>query len=48
MLGRSVNTLQTWDRKGIRKAHRSPTNRRYYTHAQYLASVGCWHRKGGR
>jgi len=32
MIGRSVNTLQKWDRKGVLSAHRSPTNRRYYTH----------------
>jgi predicted site-specific integrase-resolvase len=28
--------LQKWDRKGILPAFRSPTNRRYYTHEQYL------------
>ena len=37
MVGRSVKTLQKWDREGTLKAHRSPTNRRYYTHDQYLA-----------
>jgi putative resolvase len=26
-----VKTLQLWDRKGIFKAKRTPTNRRYYT-----------------
>src|SRR5215469_1180846 len=36
LIGRTVNTLQKWDRKGVLKAHRSPTNRRYYTHDQYL------------
>jgi putative resolvase len=36
MIGVSVKTLQRWDRKGILKAYRTPTNRRYYTHAQYL------------
>lgn len=36
LIGRSVLTLQRWDRKGILPAYRSPTNRRYYTHAQYL------------
>jgi predicted site-specific integrase-resolvase len=36
LIGRTTNTLQKWDRKGILKAHRSPTNRRYYTHDQYL------------
>jgi putative resolvase len=40
MIGRSVNTLQKWDRKGVLHAHRSPTNRRYYTHDQYLAYRG--------
>jgi DNA-binding transcriptional MerR regulator len=40
MIGRSVNTLQRWDRKGILKAYRSPTNRRYYTHQQYLEYRG--------
>src|SRR6202007_1736632 len=40
LIGRSVNTLQKWDRKGILKAHRSPTNRRYYTHEQYLRYRG--------
>ena len=32
----SVKTLQRWDREGILKAHRSPTDRRYYTYDQYL------------
>ena len=39
-IGKSVNTLQKWDRKGIFKAYRSPTNRRYYTHEQYLEYRG--------
>lgn len=26
-----VKTLQRWDREGIFKAKRTPTNRRYYT-----------------
>ena len=30
LIGKSVITLQKWDRKGILKAHRSPTNRRSY------------------
>ncbi|MCH4139828.1 MAG: MerR family transcriptional regulator, partial [Lactobacillus amylovorus] len=30
-LGITTRTLQTWDRKGIFKAKRSPTNRRFYT-----------------
>src|SRR5215471_5236406 len=40
MIGRTVNTLQKWDRAGTLKAHRSPTNRRYYTHDQYLEYMG--------
>src|SRR5438445_13700045 len=40
LIGKSVNTLQKWDRKGILSAFRSPTNRRYYTHAQYLQYRG--------
>src|SRR5437588_5175077 len=40
LIGKSVNTLQKWDRKGILPAFRTPTNRRYYTHEQYLAYRG--------
>jgi predicted site-specific integrase-resolvase len=40
LIGRSTKTLQKWDREGILQAHRSPTNRRYYTHNQYLAYRG--------
>jgi predicted site-specific integrase-resolvase len=40
LIGKSVNTLQKWDRKGILPAYRSPTNRRYYTHEQYLQYRG--------
>jgi predicted site-specific integrase-resolvase len=36
LIGRSVATLQRWDRQGILHAYRSPTNRRYYTQTQYL------------
>src|SRR5215471_4655825 len=39
-MGKSVNTLQTWDRKGILSAYRSPTNRRYYPHEHYLQYRG--------
>lgn len=35
-LGVTVRTLQIWDKKGILKAYRTPTNRRYYTEEQYL------------
>lgn len=40
LIGKSVNTLQKWDRKGILPAFRTPTNRRYYTHEQFLAYRG--------
>ena len=38
-LGVTVRTLQIWDVKGILKANRTPTNRRYYTEEQYLNYV---------
>lgn len=34
--GVTVRTLQIWDKKVTLKAHRTPTNRRYYTDEQYL------------
>lgn len=40
MIGKSVKTLQKWDRDGVLKAYRSPSNRRYYTHRQYLDYIG--------
>jgi len=40
LIGKSVQTLQRWDREGILKANRSKTNRRYYTHEQYLEYIG--------
>ena len=40
MIGKSANTLQRWDRDGILTAYRSPSNRRYYTHTQYLEYMG--------
>nr|WP_298567643.1 IS607 family transposase [uncultured Mogibacterium sp.] len=40
LLGISVKTLQRWDREGILKANRTPTNRRYYTYDQYLQFKG--------
>lgn len=39
LIGVSVPTLQRWDREGILKAHRTPTNRRYYTKEQYLKYI---------
>ena len=40
MVGRVVPTLQRWDNEGRLKAHRTPTNRRYYTHDQFLEYIG--------
>ena len=40
LINKSVITLQRWDREGILHAYRSPSNRRYYTHAQYLEYIG--------
>ncbi|WP_370863096.1 MerR family transcriptional regulator, partial [uncultured Dubosiella sp.] len=40
LLGVSVKILQRWDREGILKAHRTSTDRRYYTHDQYLQFKG--------
>jgi putative resolvase len=48
LIGKSVNTLQKWDRKGILPAFRSPTNRRYYTHEQYLQYRGLISSEQGR
>lgn len=47
LIGRSVKTLQRWDRAGILHAYRSLTNRRYYTHSQYLAYRHHEQPKGG-
>lgn len=40
LVGRTPQTLRLWERKGIIVAHRSTTNRRYYTYDQYLALMG--------
>ena len=40
LLGVSVKTLQRWDREGILKANRTPTDRRYCTYDQYLQFKG--------
>ncbi len=40
MIGVSVKTLQRWDREGKFKAYRTPSNRRYYTHKQYIDYMG--------
>jgi resolvase domain protein len=40
MIGKSVNTLQRWDRLGILTSYRSPMSRRYYIHPQYNEYMG--------
>lgn len=40
LLGVSGKTLQRWDRDGILKANRTPTDWRYYTYDQYLQFKG--------
>ena len=40
LINRSVKTLQRWDYEGRLTAHRTPQNRRYYTHDQYLEYIG--------
>jgi len=41
LIGRTTNTLQQWDRDGKLRAHRSPiSNRRFYTHDQYMEYMG--------
>lgn len=39
-IGKSVRTLQKWDRDKKLVAFRTPTQRRYYTHQQYLEYKG--------
>ena len=34
LVGKSIRTLQRWDKAGILVAHRSTTNRRFYTQDQ--------------
>ena len=40
LLGVSVKTLPRWDREGILKAYRTPTDRRFYTYDQSLQFKG--------
>lgn len=40
LIGKSVLTLQRWDRQGKLRAMRTDTNRRYYTKQQYLEYCG--------
>ncbi|WDL96172.1 IS607 family transposase [Alicyclobacillus sp. ALC3] len=40
LLNVTVRTLQRWDTEGKLKAYRTPTDRRFYTHEQYLECIG--------
>jgi putative resolvase len=40
LISKTTHTLQRWDREGILKAHRTPTNRRFYTHDQLSQVLG--------
>jgi len=40
LIAHHPNTLQRGDRQGVLVAYRTPTGRRFYTHAQYLAHTG--------
>ena len=40
MIGRSVSSLQRWDREGVLRARRTCTDRRHYTHDDCLAVIG--------
>jgi len=40
LVKRTPLTLRRWEKAGIIQAYRTPTNRRYYTHEQYLALLG--------
>lgn len=40
LISKTITTLQRWDREGILKAHRTPTNRRFYTHDQLCEILG--------
>ena len=48
MIGVSVKTLQRWDKEGKLKAYRTPTDRRYYTHKQYVDYMGDGKAKYGK
>ncbi len=48
MIGVSVKTLQRWDREGKLTAQRTPTDRRYYTHKQYVDYMGIVQQNKGK
>ena len=48
MIGVSVKTLQRWGNEDKLKAYRTPTDRRYYTHKQYVDYMGDSNSKHGK
>lgn len=48
LIGRTVSTLQRWDRDGTLVAYRTEGNRRFYTHDQYLQVKFRDHRSAGK
>ncbi len=48
LLNVSVKTLQRWDREGILKAKRTPSDRRYYTYDQYMSYTGLSNEQAGK
>lgn len=47
LIDKHVKTLQKWDRDGVFKARRTPTNRRYYTQEDYERYLrGEWDMEG--
>lgn len=48
MIGVSVKTLQRWDNENKLKAYRTPTDRRYYTHKQYVDYMDDGNSKHGK
>lgn len=47
-IGKSVVTLQRWDNSGKLVAHRTPTNRRFYTEDQYNKYMGITDKQTGK
>lgn len=47
-IGKTVQTLQNWDKKGTLKAYRTLTNRRYYTEEHYKQYIGLSYKNSGK
>jgi predicted site-specific integrase-resolvase len=48
MINVTVKTLQRWDNEGKLIAQRTPSDRRYYTHKQYVNYMGDGNSKNGK